>query len=73
MPRLTSAGGSDVACQVFDPSGRLRSIGRWGGPDDEFPAGAGVDPTGNLLVVGTTTPAGSTNGAARVFLVKLAR
>jgi hypothetical protein len=70
-PALTSAGGNDLVYQTFDATGHLRSTGAWGGPEDDDYGGIGVDPAGNLLVAGNTTPlTGATT--SRVFFVKLA-
>jgi hypothetical protein len=71
-PPLTSAGNLDIAYQVFDATGHLRSAGAWGGPEDDEYGGVGVDPAGNILIAGNTTPlTGATT--SRVFFVKLAR
>jgi hypothetical protein len=71
-PPLTSAGNLDIAYQVFDATGHLHSAGAWGGPDDDLYGGIGVDPAGNVLIAGNTTPlTGDTT--SRVFFVKLAR
>jgi hypothetical protein len=71
-PTLTSAGGNDLVYQTFDATGHLRSTGAWGGSDDDDYGGVGVDPAGNILIAGNTTPlTGATT--SRVFFVKLAR
>jgi hypothetical protein len=71
-PPLISAGDLDIAYQVFDAAGHLRSVGAWGGPEDDLYGGIGVDPGGSILIAGNTTPlTGATT--FRVFFVKLAR
>jgi hypothetical protein len=68
---LTPVGGYDLAYQVFDTTGHLVSAGSWGGPLSESPAGVGVDPSGNILIAGTTwDPALSYTSS--IFFVKLA-
>jgi hypothetical protein len=71
-PIMTSVGLADVAYQAFDPTGRLVSVGSWGGPDDDELGGVGVDPSGNVILTGVTTLTG-TSATERIFLVKLGR
>ncbi|HLK37283.1 MAG TPA: SBBP repeat-containing protein [Polyangiaceae bacterium] len=52
---------------MFDATGTLRSAFRWGGADDDELSGMTVDPSGNVLIVGTTF-AGSTQS---FFVTKL--
>lgn len=70
---MTSAGGHDLYFQAFDGAGRLRTQGRYGGPDDETFGGVSVDPTGNVVLGGYTNPlvTASTSSVERVFVVKL--
>jgi hypothetical protein len=75
-PPLTAVGGhQDVDYQAFDGQGHLRSQGTWGGPDDDYLGGIGVDPAGDILIAGYTSPlaSSSTTSTERFFFVKLAR
>jgi hypothetical protein len=71
-PPLTSAGGEDIDYQLFDTSGHLTSAGKWGGPDNDSAGGIGVDPAGNILFAGSSSPP-TVDSTSRVFFVKIAR
>jgi hypothetical protein len=71
-PPLASAGGQDVGYWTFDTTGHLVSMGAWGTPDDDQAGGVGVDPAGNVLIAGSSTPPGGA-ATSQVFFVKLPR
>jgi hypothetical protein len=66
-PPLTSAGGVDLAYQVFDSTGHLVSAGSWGTPDDEEYSSLGVDSSGNV-VIATTSVAPSLDTVSVSFM-----
>ena len=74
---LPSAGGLDIGFQAFDARGQVVSQGSWGGPEDDYFSGVGVDPAGDIFLAGYTEPVSQdyTPGdfVERVFFVKLAR
>ncbi|HEX3771714.1 MAG TPA: hypothetical protein VHV30_12640 [Polyangiaceae bacterium] len=74
---LTSAGGVDAAVLRFDAQGHLLGAIRWGGPDDDVPYNVAVDPAGDTVIAGWSSPpssagnGGSGNGSTRLFVAKL--
>jgi hypothetical protein len=75
---LVSAGGADLFCAKFDPSGSLLWANRFGGLEDQMGTGTALDTAGNIFVTGTfggTLNFGlgvmSANGNGDVFLAKL--
>jgi hypothetical protein len=52
---LTSAGDGDIELEWFGTDGGVRSQQRWGGPDEEWVFGLGVDAEDNIVFAGTTS------------------
>jgi hypothetical protein len=69
---MTSAGGTDLVLQTFDSKGNPLSQWQWGGADDDYVGGLGVDTMGNAVMVGARRQLDITS-IKSLFFVKMVR
>jgi hypothetical protein len=68
--QVTSAGNHDVVVRTYDPSGKPRSIARWGSSQDDRLSAMATDPNGMVIVFGSQGAPGDSVGTG-LFVAKL--
>jgi hypothetical protein len=68
--QVTSAGNYDVVVRTYDPSGKPRSIARWGSSQDDRLSAMATDPNGLVVVFGSQGAPGDSMGTG-LFIAKL--